>query len=102
VTDYPENRAEAAAWLALGRSAEYAGARVHVTASTVRTWRRTDPQFRALVEQREKGLVGLGLQAITDGRIPAKVQRKSRRGLTPTEALRAMALELGRIEATRT
>jgi hypothetical protein len=100
--DYPEKRAEAAHWLALGRSAEYAGARVHVSASTVRTWRRTDPHFRALVEKHEKGLEALGLQVIARGTVPVKVRQKARRGLSPTEALRAMALELGRIEATRT
>ncbi|MEV8036726.1 hypothetical protein [Streptomyces sp. NPDC086182] len=99
--DYPQKRAEAARWLALGRSADYAGARAHVSASTVRNWRRTDPVFRSLMEEQEKGLVALGLQVIARGTVPVKVREKARPGLSPTEALRAMALDLGRIEATR-
>ncbi|MFF2511672.1 hypothetical protein [Streptomyces sp. NPDC058086] len=99
--DNPEARAEAARLLALGRSAEFAASRLQVSATTIRRWRRTDPDFRALMDKHLKGLEAIGLQVIARGTVPVKVREKARPGLSPTEFLRAMALDLGRIEATR-
>lgn len=99
---YPAERAEAARLLALGRSAAFAASRLQVNPTTIRKWRRTDPAFQALMDKHLKGLEALGLQVISRGTVPVKVRQKARPGLSPTEVLRAMALDLGRIEANRT
>ncbi|MFF1743526.1 hypothetical protein [Streptomyces mirabilis] len=101
MTDIPEKRAEAARLLALGRSADFAAGRLQVSPTTIRKWRRTDPDFQALMDKHLKGLEAIGLQVIARGTVPVKVREKARPGLSPTEALRAMALDLGRIEANR-
>lgn len=99
--DNQEKRAEAARLLALGRSAAFTAGRLQLNPATVRTWRRSDPDFQALMDKHLKGLEALGLQVIARGTVPVKVREKARPGLSPTEVLRAMALDLGRIEATR-
>lgn len=95
-----EGKAEAARWLALGKSADWVASRFGVHVATVRGWRRNDPVFKAAYEQQLGGLRGQGVLAIAEQRQkPAPIRRKP--GQTTLEALAAVELEAGRKEARR-
>jgi hypothetical protein len=96
-----EKKAEAALWLASGKSADWVAARCGVHVSTVRAWRRNDPAFKAVLEKQLEGLRGQGLLAMAGGSAAVPSQLRARAGATPLQVVQDAALEIGRKEARR-
>lgn len=96
-----EKKAEAARWLASGKSADWVAARFGVHVSTVRTWRRNDPEFKAVLQKQLDGLRGQGLLAMAERSPSVPSQLRGRAGASPYQVMQDAALEIGRKEARR-
>ena len=96
-----EKKAEAARWLALGKSADWVASRFGVHVATVRGWRRNDPVFKAAYERQLGGLRGQGLLAIAEGAPAAPLRPRARAGRSSLQVVQDAALEIARKEARR-
>lgn len=96
----PEEKEEAARWLAQGKSTDWVATRFGISVTTVRAWRRKDPEFRAVLERHIEGLRVRGLRAVVErgAALPASAL-KSKDGVVA--GLRDALLEVGRKEANR-
>ena len=94
-----EKKAEAARWLGSGKSADWVAARFGVHVSTVRAWRRNDPEFKAVLQRQLDGLRGQGLLAMAER--PPTAPLRARAGASPLQMVQDAALEIGQKEARR-
>ena len=97
----PEEKEEAALWLAEGKPTDWVAARFGVSVTTVRRWRRDDPVFKAVYERQLRGLTGLGLLAVAEQRAAPPARLRAKPGTPARQVLKDAMTETGRKEARR-
>lgn len=95
-----KTRDEAARLLAEGRTPEWIGTRLHISATTIRAWRRNNAQFQQLYAKYLESLHGRGLLLVAQrGR---SIALKSKAGVSAAEAFRGALVDMARKDSRRT
>jgi transposase-like protein len=90
----PQRREVAAQRLGLGRPVDEVALTIGVSPSTIRQWRRNDPEFRKLIGQYSGAPMLRGIEVALERGVLPRV--RGRRGASPTESTVAALVELGR------